>query len=176
MMILSIDPGKLCLPWCVWTNGVLTRCGLSVLAAAPRTSADELARRHVAQIRLQWIGTPDRVYVEQMQLNTGRDSTRGKAIATGNDLLTITHVASTVASLLGGALVHVPIGTWKGSAPKLVTQNRVRATLALPERAVMIAALTGVRKTLHHNLYDAAGIGLWATGRYVVRRGHSVSS
>jgi hypothetical protein len=173
VIILSIDPGKKVLPYCVWQDNVLTHAGLSVLDVSPRLTADSLAHLHVSHIRQRWTGKPDRVFVEQMQLNTGRDSTRGKAIATGNDLLMITHVASTVASLLGGQLVHVPIGTWKGTAPKTVTMNRARATLALPERAVMIAAMQGVRASLHHNLYDAAGIGLWACGRYVVRRGYA---
>jgi hypothetical protein len=171
MNIVTIDPGKKVLPYCIGHNGFLTHAGLSVLDVSPRTTPDVLARMHHEHIRrIPNLPRIDRVYVEQMQLNTGRDSTRGKAIATGNDLLTITHVASTVASLLGGQLVHVPIGSWKGTAPKHVTKNRAILTLTQPERALIAQALIGVKSSLHHNLWDAAGIFLHATGRYVVRR------
>jgi Tfp pilus assembly protein PilV len=131
-----------------------------------------LAAIHEHNIRQCFSGHPDQVYVEQMSLNTGRDYSRGKAIRTANDLLVITNIAASVVSLLGGELVHVPVGTWKGSCPKTVTKNRVLATLDKTERQVLEASFRGVRSSLHNNLYDAAGIGLYAARRYFLRGNH----
>jgi hypothetical protein len=169
LIAVSIDPGKLCLPFCVWTDNVLTHAGMSVLPPGSG-SANVIAAQHWANIQKRWDGQPRRVYVEQMSLNTGRDTTRGKAIRTGNDLLLITNIAATLASLMQGELVHVPISTWKGSSPKSVTRNRVLATLRKEEQIILHNALVGVRPSLFHNLYDAAGIGLWATRRYRLQR------
>jgi hypothetical protein len=166
-----MDPGKLCLGWCVWTNKVLTHAGLSVVVVPPRTTVKVLAYLHWWNIRGRWTGCPNQVYVEQMSLNSGRDRTRGKAIRTGNDLLLITNIAASVTSMLGGELVHVPVSTWKGSCEKTVTKNRVLNTLDKEELGVLEAALLGVKQSLHHNLFDAAGLGLHATGRYRIRGG-----
>lgn len=168
-MIVSIDPGKFCLGWCAWVDNVLTHAGLSVLPVEPRAQVNELASLHVRNIREKLHERPDKVYVEQMQLSQHRDPTRRKAIKVGNDLLAITNIAASVTSMLGGQLVHVPIRDWKSNAFKTVTEARVLNTLDEAERAVLRAALWSVRAKLHHNLYDAAGIGLHITERYRLR-------
>ena len=162
-IILSIDPGKWVLPWCIWDDNELVRCGLSQLEKHPRPKPENIAHYHASYIP-EWVF--DRVYIEQLSLNSGRDNSRGKAIATGNDLLMLTSVAALVAGHLNAPVTYLPVNTWKGSAPKLVTQNRVKATLTARELEVFALGLTGVKKSLHHNLYDAAGIGLYAVGRY----------
>ena len=164
MRIVSLDPGLWCLPWCVWDDNVLVRCGLSVLAKYPRPKPESIAHNHALDIKSR--DSIDQVYIEQLSLNSGRDSSRGKAIATGNDLLLLTSVAALVAGHLNAPVTYLPVNTWKGSAPKLVTQNRVKATLTTRELEVFALGLTGVKKSLHHNLYDACGIGLYAVGRY----------
>jgi len=168
VILLALDPGKVCLGWCAFKDNVLTHAGLSVIAPAPRTRVNVLAAIHEHNIRQCFSGHPSQVYVEQMSLNTGRDYSRGKAIRTANDLLVITNIAASVVSLLGGELVHVPIGTWK-SGPKVITKNRVLATLTPDELDVLNGALRGVRPSIGHNLFDAAGIGLYATRRYRIR-------
>jgi hypothetical protein len=170
MIIVSIDPGKWCLPWCVWQDGVLVSACLSVLPAVPGMRVSQIASNHFNNSGLWTWGTVcGKVCIEQLSLNSGRDKTRGKAIATGNDLLDLTSIAALVAGLLRAPVEYLPVATWKGTAPKSVTQNRVRATLTLDELQVLESAFLGVRKGLHHNLYDAAGIGLHATNRYRIR-------
>lgn len=170
MTIVSLDPGKWCLGWCVWEDNTLTHAGLSVVPQRPRATANTIGGDHYANIRARWSGRPTWTCVEQMQLSTGRDRTRGKAIRTANDLLMITNVAARVVSMLGGELVHVAIGTWKGSCSKIVTRNRVWAQLNKAESEVLHSALSSVRASLQHNLFDSVGIGLWATQRYRLQR------
>ena len=164
-IVLSIDPGKWVLPWCIWVDEQLHSCGISVVEPWPRPKPEAIAVRHYCNIP-GFAGHAERAYVEQLSLNVGRDRTRGKAIATGNDLLTLTQIAAAVIGDLGVPVTYLPVNTWKGSAPKLVTQNRVKATLSPRELEVFALGLTGVKKSLWHNLFDAAGIGLYAVGRY----------
>jgi hypothetical protein len=185
--IVSIDPGKWNLPWCVWKNGLLAHAGMSVLKEIGPTQASNLptiAAWHFNGMRFDWpgaggVGNVDHVYIEQLSLTVGRDRTRGKAISTGNALLELTSIAAMIAGYLHAPVKYLPVGVWKGSAKKDVTRNRVRATLTPDELAILDAALAklprrGSRESsLAHNLYDSCGIGLCATRRYVVRRGYA---
>lgn len=175
VIISAIDPGKKCLPVCIGSADRLTFAAMSVLDVT-RGAPHALARMHLVALGLDsGLHHADRVVVEQMQMNKNRDTTHRQAISKGNALLAITQVASSVASALRGSLEWAPIGTWKGTAPKHVTRNRVRKTLRPEEIAVLDSAIAtlprrGTREpALAHNLYDCAGIWLWATGRYKIR-------
>jgi hypothetical protein len=172
VIIATIDPGKWCLPWCAWQpTRELAYAGLSLVGKVPGMPVERIARLHYENIARNCPELFERVHIEQLSLNSGRDKTRGKAIATGNDLLELTSIAALVAGYLRASVTYHPVNTWKGTAPKEITRNRVRATLGPLELHVLDAALAAVgrKKSLHHNLYDAAGIGLHATGRYRIR-------
>lgn len=180
--IVSIDPGLWNLPWCVWLDGALTHCGLSRLKPKTVIQSSDLpaiAAWHYSGIRFDCLTLaqtpPDHVYIEQLSLNSGRDSTRGKALSTGNALLQITSVAALVAGHLRAPVTYVPVRTWLGTAPPSVTKARVLKTLDPDELQILQRAIDalphrkGKESSLAHNLYDAAGLGLWATGRYRIR-------
>lgn len=59
-------------------------------------------------------------------------------------------------------VLHVEPSGWKGQTPKAVTEARARAALAEDELA---AVELPSAKSLHHNVWDAVGIGLWRLGR-----------
>jgi hypothetical protein len=118
------------------------------------------------------------VWVEQMEMSMRRDATRcpnetpqqfiGRLIAKANDLLSVQAVGTYLAGNLGTLKLAPPL-TWKGTAPKEATKNRVRATLDAGELEIVDQALSKCPGGLAHNLYDAIGIGLHGTGRYRLR-------
>jgi hypothetical protein len=99
----------------------------------------------------------------------GRDRTA--PIAKGNDLLAVQAVGMRVAGYVGGDLVYPTVTEWLANTSPEVTKNRVDAQLdEWGETPKLVEGLAGHKKSLHHNLYDAIGIGLWVTDRY--RSGH----
>lgn len=173
-MILSIDPGKHHVAWALWARVVgfeLVAAGLTDSDA--RTLAERCQEHALALVHRLGLGLGQvsLVAVEQMQLSTGRDRTLSKAIATGNDLLELQAAGAYVAGAVGGRFKLLPPNTWKGTAPKDVTRARVEKTLSQHEFKVLAGALASVKPGLRHNVYDAVGIGLHVTGRYVVRGG-----
>jgi hypothetical protein len=117
------------------------------------------------------------VWVEEMGMNLRRDGSRRKGektleqvirrmVASANDLLAVQAVGCSLGGALGKLRLAPPM-TWKGTAPKETTANRVRVTLSVPELDIVDRELARHKaESLHHNLYDALGIGLHGTGRY----------
>lgn len=178
LVVLGIDPGLRLLPWAAWspTTHRIVACGASKLEATsnPRHLA-QVAEEHAAHLThaVQHLQVSV-VCVEQQGLNTGRDSTLGKAIATGNDLLELQAIGAYVAGLLAGIhgarFRYLPIGAWKGSAPKEVTQNRVlKLCRDTDSQRILDAGLCEVIPSQRHNVYDACGIAACGAGVYVVR-------
>lgn len=78
-----------------------------------------------------------------------------------NDLLDVAY-SSAYAVADAARVIWVKPKTWKGSVPKKIMTGRIEGLLSLEERAVIEES--GVPDRLKHNLYDAAGIGLWHMG------------
>jgi hypothetical protein len=170
-VIFSIDPSSgatSALGWAAWASNELVCAGL---VRGLRAKLDSKCQHYADAVKLgsHVFGSGRRaVFVEQMQMSQGRDGSGEKRtiIAKANDLLELQAVGAYVAGALGGSLCYVPVGTWKGSAPKHVTEARARAALSPAELAIVEAELARHRGGLGHNLWDAVGIGLHATGRY----------
>lgn len=160
MHILAVDPGKNVCGYALFHDKTLIRCGLSVLPAGP-AKLGAIAEYHYRSIAFD-AAEADRVYVEEMSLNRGRDGTLSKAIATANDLLKLQAVGAYIAGRLRASLVYVP----PAKHDKRVTQNRAEATLSPSELEIVTKSLQDYRASIHHNLYDAVLHGLRAVGRY----------
>lgn len=66
-------------------------------------------------------------------------------------------IASRAAPQVGSVLLVEPT-QWKGNVPKNVTEKRARKALSTDElETVNLPSAAG----LHHNVWDAVGIGLW---------------
>jgi hypothetical protein len=83
-----------------------------------------------------------------------------------NDLITLAFLAGRYA----GVAATVEVSTvlphqWKGNMPKEACAARVRHALSPEERAVEDACAAGVPEKQMHNVKDAIGIGLFASGR-----------
>lgn len=78
-----------------------------------------------------------------------------------NDLLDVAY-SSAYAVSDAARIIWVKPKVWKGSVPKKIMVERIRGVLSLEERALIEDS--DVRGHLKHNLYDAAGIGLWHMG------------
>jgi hypothetical protein len=134
--LLAIDPGEHT-GWAVFdVIGVLIGCGLG----DPHV---ERAARVVIEL--------PQVYPQQQ--------------VPPNDLIALAFLAGRYASKAGdGAEISTILPhQWKGNMPKDVCAARVRFKLAPEEKAVVDAI--SVPKGQKHNVMDAIGIGLFASGR-----------
>ena len=59
------------------------------------------------------------------------------------------------------SILHVTPAQWKGQTPKKVTEQRARKALTWDE---LVAVELPSARSLHHNVWDAVGIGLWRWG------------
>lgn len=119
---------------------------------------------------------PTELVAEWMQIYTAGKAKRG---ANPNDLLKLTAVNGATAVALGVPCRCVLPRAWKGTLGDVededgeehyLVEERIRERLSLAERAVVIDGLPGSDK-LDHNVWDAAGIGLWAVGRGLTGKG-----
>lgn len=178
--ICSIDPAVVTLAWVGWYDGSLINAGLS--RRSRPASLHVVCMEHADRVRAGLNIQRDvvDVVVEQMRMNKHQDWDRApgprrdidarvaKLIALANDLLDVQAVGARVAACVGSRLHYAPVNTWKGSAPKHVTEARAREKLTPTELATVESVLRCVPSGLAHNLWDAVGVGLWATGRYVL--------
>ncbi len=80
------------------------------------------------------------------------------------DLIDLAFDTGLIASC-GRVLTTVTANTWKGNLPKDVTERRALKLLTGEELEVVEKGLKGLRKSWHHNVWDAIALGLWRTGR-----------
>lgn len=166
----TIDPGKAGLAWTVGV-GHIREAGL-VEGVTPEQFSlawdNEFLpfRRAVAAARMEARGSRQlRVWVEFMQARGGESL--AKTLSKAKALLDLQFVgsalAAAVATELAGAVYPIPYRTWAGGLAEEVVQGRVLRELTSEE----VCALDEkrYRKDLRHNLRDAAGIFLYATGR-----------
>jgi hypothetical protein len=51
---------------------------------------------------------------------------------------------------------------WKGNSSKVSTEEMVMEKLCVWSKKTLAEELSTIPKHLHHNIYDAIGLGLWA--------------
>lgn len=104
----------------------------------------------------------DVVVVERPRINAATHGSK----ADPDDLLKLAILCGAIAQAFqsrGCKVLFIKPDAWKGQAPKEVTTARAVARLSDAEmRCVSLPSAAG----LQHNVWDAVGIGLWATGRF----------
>lgn len=147
VIVYGIDPGK-------------RGCGVAWGGESVLYRARYLAPPFPAQF-----GGPDadKVYLELMRYRTGDRR------SVPNDLLDVATQGALLAGSLGGGVVLVEPRTWKGTIDGDAMVERIRGRLTPQEIACV--ELPRAVKTLGHNVWDAVGIYLWATGRLNPKRG-----
>lgn len=138
MILLAIDPGA-CAGFALFVNGELADCGLVGAVDLPVT--------------LPLMVRPDVCVVERAHQGQGK--------ATLKDLITLSIRAGALAQAAGAPDTRfLEPGTWKGSAPKHISERRVAEALTPDEQARVLACLRAHPAALRHNALDAIGIGL----------------
>lgn len=166
--IWSCDPGLNICSVGVYQDQKLVAARMSRLPAKQRFRLHEACEYHARA--MVGLPSPTHFALEEMSLNKGWDKTHTEAIAKGNDLLAVQAVGAYLAGWFGGQLLYTEPQGWKGTASKEWTEQRCLEWLDSSELAVVESELASHRaKSLHHNLWDAVAIGLWATSRLVVR-------
>ena len=80
------------------------------------------------------------------------------------DLIDLAFDTGLIASC-GRVLTTVTPNAWKGNLPKEQTERRARKLLTDEELEFVEVGLKDLRKSWHHNVWDAVALGLWRTGR-----------
>lgn len=160
-VLISIDPGVNGLGYAVHVCGQLVDAryltGLGgmahpLLERLPGLEAHLRASELSASMGVSSVVEIPQVYDSAHQKGDQHDLIR-LAIVVGTLLPTLGEI--------GPVLLTDPKG-WKGQAKKEVTERRARALLSEEE----INAMTLPKATsLHHNVWDAVGIGQWRLGR-----------
>lgn len=156
---LSVDPGLRVSGYAIWLGNTLQSAGL---ATDSKTLMGPMAWREMASALLLIVLNKriDNLFIEIPQVYT---ASRSKGDP--NDLIQIAGVAGAITSA-----IYSPMSTaygvkpreWKGCVEKSVTENRVRKKLS---NAELKTIKFPTAKSLHHNVFDAIGIGLYHLGR-----------
>jgi hypothetical protein len=88
------------------------------------------------------------------------------------DLLPLAGVDAAIAALAPSVQIkHYLPREWKGQLPKgAVFEGRVMDRLSTSELAILNETLRGLTPSLHHNVWDAVGLGLFRLGRFDQKR------
>lgn len=173
--LLAVDPGLNATGWSTWArvgdSHQLLAAGLVQMPASWRlhTVTDrsvEIARQVLGHAQLvtgsasvQAIANATVIELPQQYAVT--KGTKGDP----NDLIDLAALCGTIAGALqinGSRVAYVRPREWKGQTPKDCTEERARARLQPSELARVQLPKA---ESLQHNVWDAVGIGLWATGR-----------
>jgi hypothetical protein len=142
-VLVAIDPGVKNLGWALFEHGQLSVCGLS------RSTSPGGHARNLPQCR------PGVAVLEYM---TSRD------LPNAADLIAVATAGAFVVGWLRPEVVLYPRASdWKGSVPKVIHHERLKAKLSPAELAVVEAAIAPPH--LLHNVWDAVGLGLWGVRR-----------
>jgi hypothetical protein len=161
-VILTVDSGTRVLAYAGWERNKLIRTG------ATRSGAKTLAVRACDMVSDMLISVcgDGRTTISDIVVEMPVVYPHSKNKTDPNDLIALAIVA-------GAALGYIPVmrhrlvtaAEWKGQQPKDVTQRRVVKELSFKEERVLESALSCLPSSLHHNVYDAVGIGLWYLNR-----------
>lgn len=153
--LLAFDPAVHHVAWAAFDGGRLARCEL----VRDKKLGAALEQRFRASSGWQ----PMRVLIEIPQVYEQR-----KWEGDPNDLIDVAVTVGRVAQAFGPegpAAEFVRPRRWKGTAPKEVVGRWIVKRLDDAEQNVLRTAKAPVPASLHHNIVDAIGIGLWALGR-----------
>ncbi|MHB8736676.1 MAG: hypothetical protein ACYC6M_15345 [Terriglobales bacterium] len=166
--VLCIDPGASCTGWALFSHkSVLLRAEHVSASAADRDVPAHVYAARVAETILFRVGAPVRlltVLIEVPRIHLATKIIRG-AGADPNALMGLAQFAGVIMGVFFGRGVvvrRVQPAQWKGTVPKTIMVERVRARLAAPE--VLRVTLPNAASA-HHNVWDAVGIGLAFFGR-----------
>lgn len=151
--IVSIDPGRAHVAWAAWNNASLQGAGVYETPGECDLGAVVSGLLRQVQVRAEL------VVLEQMAYRPGRSNSQP------HDLLDVMAAGSAVAARVSDQIVFVAATVWKGQEPKVVTQSRVDRRLTALEASILQSVLAVVRRSRHHDVYDAVGLGLYRTGR-----------
>lgn len=159
--ILAIDPGTRVLGWAIFTDRLLTHCGVSVVGAGLKEKRlGDFSMLHVADLNPLFAPLgPFDIVVELPKVYPV-----GQQKGDQNDLIAITAVGCLVASRFATAsptFYHPQ--EWKGQVPKDVSHRRIEKRLSKDEQDVAKKQLP--KTNIRHNGMDAIGIGLKHAGR-----------
>lgn len=149
MKILALDPGKRRCGWACLINGKLTSCGC---LRSENSSIEHSALEMVGSR----IWTPfDLIVYEKPQIYaTGK--------ARPSDLVDLAIVGAIIATQVSSKrILAIHPKDWKGQRPKSVTEAIVRDRLPSIQGWLDIT-----KKKFHNDVYDAAGIALWAYEKF----------
>lgn len=173
--LIAIDPGLNATGWSAWTrcgdSHQLVAAGLVQMPASWRLCtvterSVEIARQVLGAAFLVTGPAATQVIanatvIELPQQYAVTKGTKGDP----NDLIDLAALCGTIAGALqtsGSRVAYVRPREWKGQTPKDCTEERARARLQPSELARVTLPKA---ESLQHNVWDAVGIGLWATGR-----------
>lgn len=160
-MLIAIDPGRNA-GWAAIDGSTLHLVGCGLVRDDGRSDTDRgLALARGIREALVARSLP----VDGLAIVVERMAAYGASDP--NDLIGVTLSSGIAAGNLATDKVEaVPARAWKGNAPKSITQRRTAALLTDAERALVGHELGGEPKSLHHNVWDAIGIAM-----YAIRRG-----
>lgn len=158
-MILTVDPGLRMCGAALWTRDGRLVSGALIKGAAEDRDAKAWATMagevwewtKLETWRLQtapvtfWVSEFPKVY------------TVGKSKGDPDDLLQLAGVVGALTGKLGPGEIVRPY-QWKGQVPKPVMVERIKSKLTAEELELVRLPRA---KSLHHNIWDAVGIGLW---------------
>lgn len=166
---IALDPGEEALGWTlgighITAAGLIEGCDHGQLQRFWLEQCTELT--HSTAGLLTTVARPVRIWVEDMQVRGGQSLP--KTLSKAKALLRLQAIGFGLAGMLAAALgaqVHaLPYRTWAGALAEEVVQARVLQRGLTSEEVCALDAKR-YRKGIRHNLYDAAGIFLYATGR-----------
>lgn len=153
MKRLCVDPGTRELGWAIYSGTGLVRCGL----LRAKSMQEMLGLLRYCPSMLEGV---DEVVCELPQ-HYGLGSK-----ADPNKLQQLSVLAGAVVGITRAPAYRLPHPReWKGQVPKEIMRSRAERELSKREQAVVVLGLAGAPKSVHHNVWDAVEIGLWATKR-----------
>lgn len=159
-MLVSVDPGLHVCGVALWSDGELSEAWLAVaptdpppLGYLPWEWMAKAVARDLAD-RTPRLGADLAIEVPQVYHQS-------KLKGDPNDLIDIALVAGAVATRVaayhGGVTTTYRPQAWKGSTPKKVMVERIKAKLSAEEHLRVVPPRAAA---LAHNVWDAVGIGL----------------
>jgi len=160
--LIAIDPGVRNAGCAVFVGGQLAEAVLF----APLDGADHFKGEAVARL-FRWYLEPrahlrlEAAICELPQVySTAQQKGRQSDLI---DLAVVCGAIGQVASDHGLPTRFINPRVWKGQTPKDITTARAQVELTPDERVRVKLPKQG---SLHHNVWDAIGIGLWGVGRW----------
>lgn len=137
---VAIDPGANHFAWAGFTAGKCTEAGYQ-----------EGSRIVLYSWAQNLASTSTSLVIEQMVIYPGLRQENP------NDLIKVSFTSGLISAHFCDVF-QVPARDWKGQVPKSVTELRVKEAVPHVEKL-----LKDVRASKRNHVYDAIGIGLWAT-------------